>query len=195
MVHQNATNAPLPTKEVVQPIPAINTASPAHLTSQSTKKAARKPAHRKSSKAAAAAPKLRVPGTRGRKTPPKPTAPSNTAPSKFRYLEQGPGGILNYYNEACKIHSGLGDLNSQGEIDFVDAFIAGISSPIERDDLSSQLEQLHPSRTKKDGNIQLMCRWENVEEAMVFAGFMPDKEHEEDRSSKKRKTLGDVFSD
>jgi hypothetical protein len=100
---------------------------------------------------------------------------------------------LAYYNTACKIHAETGGLDSQGEIEFVDAFIAGIASPGKRDDLSTQLEQWHPSRTKKDGNIQLMCRWEDVEEAMIFAGLMAEKTNSEGPSNKKRKTLGDVF--
>jgi hypothetical protein len=101
--------------------------------------------------------------------------------------------MLTYYNTACKIHSGLGDLEDQDEIEFVDAFIAGINSDAERDDLSSQLEQWHPSRTKKDGNIQLMCRWEDVEEGMIATGLMAQKGNGEGRSNKKRKSLGDVF--
>jgi hypothetical protein len=102
---------------------------------------------------------------------------------------------LAYYNAACKIHAETGGLDSQGEIEFVDAFIAGITSPGKRDDLSTQLEQWHPSRTKKDGNIQLMCRWEDVEEAMVVAGLMAEKANSEGPSNKKRKTLGDMLFD
>jgi len=185
------TVAPVLNKGNISKAPPKNKTPPATYSSHVKQPAARRPVSRKPNKADG--PKLKVPGTLGRKTPPKPTAASKRSPTTFRNLEQGPGGILAYYNTVCKIHAEIGGLDSQGEIEFVDAFIAGIASPIERDDLSSKLEQWHPSRTKKDGNIQLLCRWEDVKEAMVSVGLMAETGGEEDSSRKRRKVLGDVF--
>jgi len=84
-------------------------------------------------------------------------------------------------------------MDSQDEIEFVSAFIAGISSEKHKHALLAEMEQLHPFRTKKDGKIQLLCQWEDVEEGLVNAGLIPEKGKEVGGlSTKKRRTLGDV---
>jgi hypothetical protein len=181
-----------PTKDTApqaKATPMNNATSPVNPTPTNTHKPARRPANRKPS--ASAPPKTHT--TRSKKGANVSPPVAKSASSKPSRLMQGPGSVSSYYTATEKAHSKLPNMNSQGEIEFVSAFIAGLSSEKHKNALIAEMEQLHPFRTKKDGKIQLLCQWEDVEEGLVNAGLIPEKGKEVDGpSTKKRKTLGDV---
>lgn len=106
---------------------------------------------------------------------------------------QGPGSLSSYYTSTGKTHSELKlSGNSPDETEFVNAFIAGVSSEKQKSALIAQLKQDHTFRTKKGGKDHIMCQWEDIEEGLVKAGLLPAPEKADGGPSKKRRTLGDV---
>lgn len=45
-------------------------------------------------------------------------------------------------------------------------FIKGMRDEDKRDTLVGELQQQHQSRTKKDGKIEILCKWKDVGEGM-----------------------------
>jgi hypothetical protein len=121
-------------------------------------------------------------------TPVKPLLPIPAAP-KLPRLSQGTNHIKTYYNNANDVFKTLDMNDPQMEIDFISSFIKGIADPKTGNKLLTELQQLHPSRSRKDGSIEVLCDWDDVPEGLRRAGLLsPSKEP----SRRKPKVLGDL---
>jgi hypothetical protein len=59
------------------------------------------------------------------------------------------------------------------EIQFIALFIKGIEDERKREILISELQQQHQSRTKKDGKVEILCKWKDVGQGLKEAGLIP----------------------
>lgn len=169
-------------------VPANNTTIPATIP---LPKPNRRTANRKSS---SVGPMKKIHWTRRRKVSPpaspiaKPAAPiAKATPSKLPRLMQGPGSVLSYHTATDKIYP---EYERQGGEDtwFVNTFIAGLSAEKDKKALIAVLMELHVSVRMKDGGVEIRCWWDDVEEGMVKAGLIPEKETDDNGpSAKKRK--------
>ena len=115
--------------------------------------------------------------------------PPRTEAFKVPRLAQGTNHIKTYYNNANEVFKGLDVNDAQLEVDFVSAFISGITDPKIKSRLISELQQLHPSRNRKDGRIEVLCEWDDIPEGLRKAGLLsPAKE----TSRRKHRVLGDL---
>jgi hypothetical protein len=115
--------------------------------------------------------------------------PPRTEAFKVLRLAQGTNHIKTYYNNANEVFKGLDVNDAQLEVDFVSAFISGITDPKISNRLVSELQRAHPSRNKKDGRIEVLCDWDDVPEGLRKAGLLsPGKE----ASRRKHRILGDL---
>lgn len=104
-------------------------------------------------------------------------------------LSQGMSHIKNYYNNANEAFKQLNVNEAQMEVDFVSAFISGITDSKIKNRLIAELQQLHPSRNRKDGRIEVLCDWDDIPEGLRKAGLLsPAKEF----SRRKHRILGDL---
>ena len=55
------------------------------------------------------------------------------------------------------------------EIDFIALFIKGMRDEDKREILVGELQQQHQSRTKKDGKVEILCKWKDVGQGMKDA--------------------------
>jgi hypothetical protein len=115
--------------------------------------------------------------------------PPRTEAFKVLRLAQGTNHIKTFYNNANEVFKGLDVNDAQLEVDFVSAFISGITDPKISNRLVSELQRAHPSRNKKDGRIEVLCDWDDVPEGLRKAGLLsPGKE----ASRRKHRILGDL---
>ncbi|KAE9381500.1 hypothetical protein N431DRAFT_425071 [Stipitochalara longipes BDJ] len=97
--------------------------------------------------------------------------------SNITRLSQGTNHIKTYYNESNDVFKGLSMNEAQQEVDFVSAFISGITDPKIKNRLIAELQQLHPSRNRKDGRIEVLCDWDDIPDGLKKAGLLsPAKE-------------------
>lgn len=121
-------------------------------------------------------------------TPVEPPLARPAAP-KLPRLSQGTGHIKTYYNNANDVFKTLNMSDPKMEIDFISAFIKGIADSKIGNKLLTELQQLHPSRSRKDGRIEVLCDWDDVPEGLRRAGLLsPSKEP----SRRKHRVLGDL---
>lgn len=62
-----------------------------------------------------------------------------------------------------------GTKDKKFEIEFVASLIKGMRDDDEREVLVAELQQQHQSRTKKDGKVEILCKWRDVGEGMKSA--------------------------
>jgi hypothetical protein len=104
-------------------------------------------------------------------------------------LFQGTNHIKTYYNDSNDVFKRFNTIEPQSEVNFVSAFISGITDPKIKSRLISELQQLHPSRNRKDGRIEVLCDWGDIPEGLRKAGLLsPAKE----TSRRKHRVLGDL---
>jgi len=121
-------------------------------------------------------------------TPVEPPLARPAAP-KLPRLSQGTGHIKTYYNNANDVFKTLNMSDPQTEIDFISAFIKGIADSKIGNKLLTELQQRHPSRSRKDGRIEVLCEWDDVPEGLRKAGLLsPSKEP----SRRNHRVLGDL---
>jgi len=109
--------------------------------------------------------------------------------SNISQLAQGVNHIKTYYNDSHEVFKRLNLNETQLEVDFVSAFISGITDPKMRNRLIAELQQLHPSRNRKDGRIEVLCDWHDIPEGLRKAGLLsPAME----TSRRKHRILGDL---
>jgi len=114
---------------------------------------------------------------------------ARTAAPNLPRLSQGTGHIKTYYNNANDVFKTLNMSDPQMEIDFISAFIKGMADSKIGNKLLTELQQLHPSRSRKDGRIEVLCDWDDVPEGLRRAGLLsPSKEP----SRRNHRVLGDL---
>jgi hypothetical protein len=109
--------------------------------------------------------------------------------SKIPRLAQGTNHIKNYYNNANEVFKELNLTGAQLEVDFVSAFISGITDSKTSSRLISELQRAHPSRNRKDGRIEVLCDWDDISEGLRKAGLLSPAKEE---SRRKHRILGDL---
>ncbi|RKF58724.1 hypothetical protein OnM2_065031 [Erysiphe neolycopersici] len=114
--------------------------------------------------------------------------PTNTVEeSKLPRLSQGRVQLKLYYEQADSIRSSSDISEEQLETEFVNSFIKGISNYKAREKLTGQLQQIHPSKQKKDGRVEILCSWAELGEAIkTFSSYGEKKPAS--RSKKQRTT-------
>lgn len=86
--------------------------------------------------------------------------PQNTdVTNKLPKLVQGRKQLGRYFEQAGLARTSIAFTSEQTEIDFVNSFIRGITSSKIREKLIGQLQQIHPSKQKKDGRVEILCDW------------------------------------
>lgn len=109
--------------------------------------------------------------------PPRPVdampAPADYSGSQIPHLEQSNRSMREYYAKANSMYQALQDVDTSFDFDvhFVGAFLRGIESVKARDKLVDELRQLHPSKVMENKRIDIMCEWEDVEDAIHRAGL------------------------
>jgi hypothetical protein len=97
--------------------------------------------------------------------------------------------VKSYYNNANEVFKSLNMTEPQMEVDFISAFIKGITDSKISNKLITELQQLHPSRNRKDGTVEVLCDWEDIPEGLRKAGLLsPAKEP----SRRMHRVLGDL---
>lgn len=97
--------------------------------------------------------------------------------SRIPRLVQGKDDIKTYYNAANEIFKRLNINHAEMEFAFVSAFISGMTETKMSNKVTTELQQLHPSRNRKDGRIEVLCDWDDVREGLRKAGVCsPAKE-------------------
>jgi hypothetical protein len=115
--------------------------------------------------------------------------PARHEASSIPRLSQGTNHVKTYYNNANEVFKGLNMNEAQLEVDFVSAFISGITDGKIKNMLIAELQKLHPSRNRKDGRIEVLCDWDDIPEGLRKAGLLsPAKES----SRRKHRILGDL---
>ncbi|POS86813.1 hypothetical protein EPUL_001264 [Erysiphe pulchra] len=114
--------------------------------------------------------------------------PTNTIEeSKLPRLSQGRVQLKLYYEQADSIRSSSVSSEEQFETEFVNSFIRGISNYKAREKLTGQLQQIHPSKQKKDGRVEILCSWAELGEAIKT--FSSHGEKKTAIKSKKQRTI------
>lgn len=105
---------------------------------------------------------------------PAPTLPTPAAQlTKIPRLYQGTGPLKAYLDKATATFDSLpGIKDKKFEIGFVASFVKGIREDDYREILVAELQQQHQSRTKKDGKVEILCRWKDVGEGMKRADLI-----------------------
>jgi hypothetical protein len=115
--------------------------------------------------------------------------PARHEASSIPRLSQGTNHVKTYYNNANEVFKRLNMNEAQLEVDFVSAFISGITDGKIKNMLIAELQKLHPSRNRKDGRIEVLCDWDDIPEGLRKAGLLsPAKES----SRRKHRILGDL---
>ncbi|RDL36841.1 uncharacterized protein BP5553_06193 [Venustampulla echinocandica] len=128
-----------------------------------------------------------------KKKPVKPAAKPAAQPTsmadavKFQQLSQGANNIGLYYANTDKLHTSLSIANDRLDIDYVNAFIQGLASEADKGILISELQQLHRSRSTADGKIEILCQWNDVEDALRASSLLPVKDPGKTNTVQKRK--------
>lgn len=107
--------------------------------------------------------------------------------SKFPRLSQGRAQLKLYYEQADSIRSSSVSSEEQLETEFVNSFIKGISNYKAREKFTGQLQQMHPSKQKKDGRVEILCSWAELGEAIKT--FSSHGEKKSAGKSKKQRTI------
>jgi hypothetical protein len=94
-----------------------------------------------------------------------------------------------YYNNANEVFKSLNMSDPQMEVDFISAFIKGITDSKISNKLITELQQLHPSRIRKDGWVEVLCDWEDIPEGLRRAGMLSPAKNP---SRRKHRILGDL---
>ncbi|KAM3086735.1 hypothetical protein ACMFMG_000860 [Clarireedia jacksonii] len=109
------------------------------------------------------------------KSPPRPAPrPSNRKRPGRRapkiHLSQAPGqSNADYFSEG-NLH--MNKMTRGDKVGFIAAFIGGFADRNDAERLIKQLKKKFPSRTAKDGTVEVMCGWADVEEGMRLAGLV-----------------------
>jgi hypothetical protein len=94
--------------------------------------------------------------------------------------------MMSYYaNANAAFQNTPNNDNGRFNVDFVNTFLRGITNIKTKDKLIGELQQLHPSRVKADGWIEIICEWSDVEDGMRRAHVWGETDKE--TTSKKRK--------
>jgi hypothetical protein len=109
--------------------------------------------------------------------------------SKIPRLVQGTNHIKTYYHTANEVFKGLNMNDGQTEVDFVAAFISGITDSKIGNRLVIELQRLHPCRNRKDGRVEVLCDWDDVTEGLRKAGLLSSAK---EPSRTKPKILGEL---
>lgn len=115
-----------------------------------------------------------------------------TVPTKIPKLSQNHSSYIKYHQKANEIFKALPNKDTKLEIEFVNAFIRGITTERSREKLVDELQQIHPSRNKKDGKVEILCDWEDVLGGMRQAGMLEgrsEKEKSKETSFNKKKRI------
>jgi hypothetical protein len=101
-----------------------------------------------------------------------PTSTPASQAVKIPRLHQGTNSLKTYLDKATAIFLSLPNQSDQKlEVEFIALFIKGMRDADKRDILVAELQQAHSSRTKKDGKIEVLCKWADVEEGMEATGL------------------------
>lgn len=100
----------------------------------------------------------------------EPEPPSSKSPPPP--LQQAAAGLNSYLVQATARLGAFPSPSEAMEIELVNAFIAGMSSPSERQQLTAWLQQVHPSTQKKDGRIEILCNWVSLKDALQNVGLL-----------------------
>ncbi|SZF00283.1 unnamed protein product [Blumeria hordei] len=100
----------------------------------------------------------------------EPKPPSSNSPPIP--LQQATASLNTYLVQATARLDALSSPSESMEIELVNAFIAGMSSPSERQQLTAWLQQVHPSTQKKDGRIEILCDWVSLRNALQNVGLL-----------------------
>lgn len=106
---------------------------------------------------------------------PVPTVQPQAVPAKkatnspFK-LRQGEGLFQKYLENANHLYHSLPKEDKPSDVEFVALFIKGMRDSRQRERLSTQLQLVHPSRTKKDLSVEVICEWEDVLETLKGMG-------------------------
>lgn len=89
---------------------------------------------------------------------------------KIPRLHQGTKSLKSYLDKATTTWMSLPVPKGQKlEIDFIALFIKGMRDEDKREILVGELQQQHQSRTKKDGKVEILCKWKDVGQGMKDA--------------------------
>lgn len=100
----------------------------------------------------------------------EPEPPSSKSPPPP--LQQAAADLNSYLVQATARLGAFPSPSEAMEIELVNAFIAGMSSPSERQQLTAWLQQVHPSTQKKDGRIEILCDWVSLKDALQNVGLL-----------------------
>ncbi|KAI6250130.1 hypothetical protein HI914_01735 [Erysiphe necator] len=95
--------------------------------------------------------------------------------SKLPKLSQGRVRLRLYYQQADSICSSSMSSTEQFETEFVNSFIKGISNYKAREKFIAHLQQIYPSKQKKDGRVEILCSWAELGEAIKTFGALGEK--------------------
>jgi hypothetical protein len=102
-----------------------------------------------------------------------PTPTPSTQPIKIPRLHQGTSSYKTYLDRANAMFLSLPSPKDQElEIEFIALFIKGMRDEDKREVLVGELQQQHQSRTKKDGKVEILCKWKDVEGGMKSVGLI-----------------------
>lgn len=78
-----------------------------------------------------------------------------------------------YYAKVNSMYQALQDIDNDANFDvqFVSAFLRGIEVAKNREKLVDELRQFHPSRVMENKWIDIICEWDDVEDAIHRAGL------------------------
>lgn len=96
--------------------------------------------------------------------PPQPANPPR--------LIQGSMSLITYHKNACTAFASL-PKDCHITIEFIRQFINGIQEPKTRNELVDELQKIHPCRTSRGGNVEILCEWADVAEGLSKLGMLP----------------------
>lgn len=107
--------------------------------------------------------------------------------SRIPRLSQGNNTVKDYFININAVFQSTpnSDNDPRFDIDFVNAFIRGMTSKKAREKVVDELRQLHPSRAKKDGWVEVLCEWDDVEHGLRRAGLFTDSEKKGSTANKR----------
>ena len=107
---------------------------------------------------------------------------------KFPRLHQGTHSLTTYLEKATTIWMSLSVPEDQKlEIEFIALFIKGLRDEDKKEILIGELQQQHQSRTKKDGKVEILCKWNDVGQGMIDAKLITTGNMSADPKEKKAK--------
>jgi hypothetical protein len=84
------------------------------------------------------------------------------------------------------------DNDTRFDTDFVSSFLRGISTKKIREKLVDELRQFHPSRMKKDGWVEILCEWGDIEAGLLRGGLLMNLENDHANDKRKGRILNEV---